>query len=144
MEEHGRVLAERIGEPRYNPGAQLTVGATRQVIVDRDGDRARRRGIDAWRTFTAHINHHFWRTGEKAPRDPSFGGDAAAAMAANALVVGSPAQVAESYLELAEVGGVDYLLGSFFWGDLDAAEAMASFELFVTEVIPAVERAVAT
>lgn len=142
VEDHRAILAARRSQPRFNPGVERpTIGATRHVFIDRDGDKAERRAIESWRTYTEHINHHFWRTGESAPRDPSFGGDASAAAAVNALVAGTPAAVAESYAELAEVGGVDYLLGSFFWGDLGLAEAMASFELFVTEVIPAVERA---
>ncbi len=142
VEEHRAILADRTAPPRFNPGVERpTIGATRHVLVDRDGDRAKRRAVESWRTYTAHINHHFWRTGESAPRDPSFGGDAEAAAAVNALVAGSPAEVAESYVELAEVGGVEYLLGSFFWGDLELTEAMASFDLFVTDVIPAVERA---
>lgn len=137
VEEHGRILAERTEPPRFNPGVDHpTIGATRHVFIDRDGEKAKRRAVDSWGTYTAHINHHFWRTGESAARDPSFGGDASAAMAVDALVAGSPAEVADSYAELAEVGGVDYLLGSFFWGDLGAAEALASFDLFVTEVIP--------
>jgi alkanesulfonate monooxygenase SsuD/methylene tetrahydromethanopterin reductase-like flavin-dependent oxidoreductase (luciferase family) len=140
--EHDRIVAERVVAPRFNPSVRsLMVGATRHVVVEGDGQRAKRRAVEAWRTYTEHINHHFWRTGERAPRDPSFGGDASAAMAVDALVAGSPAQIAESYIELAEVGKVNYLLGSFFWGDLTAPEALASFELFVTEVIPVVERA---
>ena len=106
------------------------------------GTLLRRRAIDSWSTYTAHINHHFARTGESTPRDPTVGGDPVKAMEVGGLVAGSPEEVAESYIEMAEVGGVDYLLGAFFWGDLDLPEALASFELFATEVIPAVEAVV--
>ncbi|MDH3678359.1 MAG: LLM class flavin-dependent oxidoreductase [Acidimicrobiia bacterium] len=141
--EHRRIGAERrsspTGPPRYNPTVTaLTVGATRHVLVDRDGNRARRRAVESWATYTRHINHHFDRTGESATRDPTFGGDPHAAMAACGLVAGSPTEIADSYHELVEVGGADYLLGSFHWGDLTHPEAMSSFELFVTEVMPAV------
>lgn len=139
LADNRRIIAGRIGPPRYNPTvAQPVVGATRHVYIAADSGAARRRATEAWATYTRHINHHFWRTGESAARDPSFGGDAEAAITGCGLVVGSPAEVAESYIELADVGGVDYLLGAFHWGDLDHREAMASFELFVTEVVPAV------
>lgn len=140
--EHRRIRAERTDPPRYNPTIEeTTIGATRHVFIDRDSERARRRAIEAWSTYTAHINHHFDRTGESTPRDPTVGGDPVKAMEIGGLVVGSPEEVAESYIEMAEVGGADYLLGAFFWGDLDLPEALSSFELFVTEVIPAVEAA---
>lgn len=140
--EHRRICAERTEPPRFNPAVEhTTIGVSRQVVVDKNSKTAKERGVQAWRLYTPHINHHFDRTGESAARDPSFGGDAEAAAAAHALVAGSPQQVAESYIEMAEVGGPDYLLGAFFWGDMDQAEAMTSFELFITEVIPAVQAA---
>ncbi|MFT7601290.1 MAG: alkanesulfonate monooxygenase SsuD [Acidimicrobiales bacterium] len=140
--EHRRICAERTEPPRYNPTiTRTTIGASRHVVIRPDSQVAKARAVKAWELYTPHINHHFWRTGESASKDPSFGGDSAAAMAASALVAGSPQEVTESYIEMAKVGGPDYLLGAFFWGDIDQAEAMQSFELFVTEVIPAVEAA---
>ena len=138
--EHRRIQAERTGPPPYNPTIeQTTIGATRHVFIDHDSGKAKQRAIDAWATFTAHINHHFDRTGESAARDPTHGGDALRAMERGAIVAGSPQEVAEAYVEMAAVSGVDYLLGTFFWGDLDLSEAMTSFELFVTDVIPTVD-----
>lgn len=141
--EHRRIRAERTDPPRYNPNLErTTIGVGRHVVIRPNGQEAKRRAVESWKLYTPHINHHFDRTGEETPRDPSFGGNPEAAVGACALVAGSPQQVAESYIEMAEVGGPDYLLGHFFWGDLDHAEAMTSFELFVTEVMPAVEAAV--
>lgn len=140
---HREVSANRTAAPRYNPTvARTTIGATRHVYIHPDSQTARRRAIESWATYTRHINHHFSRTGEKAPNDPTRGGDANKAMEVGGLVVGSPREVAEAYIELAEVGGPDYLLGTFFWGDLDLVEARGSFDLFVSEVMPAVRAAV--
>jgi len=137
--EHRRIQDERSGPAPFNPTVdRTTIGATRHVFIAPDSSQAKRRATEAWATYTAHINHHFDRTGESTPRDPTVGGDAGRAMEIGALIAGSPAEVAESYAELAEVGGADYLLGAFFWGDLEVAEAMSSFELFVTDVIPTV------
>lgn len=140
--EHRQIQSERVGPAPYNPGIeQTTIGVSRHVIIRERSEAAKSRAVRAWKTYTPHINHHFDRTGESAARDPSFGGDPEAAAASKALVAGSPQEVAESYIEMAEVGGPDYLLGAFFWGDLNDVEALTSFELFVTEVIPAVEAA---
>ena len=146
VKEHRRIQQAESSSPlqmRYNPTVRhTTVGVTRQVLVDRHSQRARSRAVESWQTFSQHLTHHFDRTGERSLHDPASGGDAARAMAVGAITAGSPQQVAEAYIELAEAGA-DYLLGVFFWGNLDLPDALSSFELFVTDVIPAVEASLA-
>jgi alkanesulfonate monooxygenase SsuD/methylene tetrahydromethanopterin reductase-like flavin-dependent oxidoreductase (luciferase family) len=141
---HKAVAAEHAGEPgRLNLDPVPTTAFSRHVLVDRDGDRGRRRAIEAWKVYDDNILTHFRRLGEPRRSNPTLDGDGELAIEQGLLAAGSPDDVAANLLAVAAHSPVDYSVASFCWGSLDHAEAMASFELFVDEVMPRVQRGLA-
>ena len=121
-----------------NPGVPAPVLAVRRhVFLAKNDELADARVARAYRVYHQNLAH-LWRL-HNVPfpnRDPSFGGDMHAAMAAHDLVVGSPDTVAAHIQSLVDAGDLEYLIASFAWGDLTHAESMASIELFAREVMP--------
>jgi alkanesulfonate monooxygenase SsuD/methylene tetrahydromethanopterin reductase-like flavin-dependent oxidoreductase (luciferase family) len=113
-----------------------TVGAVRKFFVAETDAAAEARARAAWVAYTEHLTRLFRRYEIPPPNDPTLGGDFDKALHVQAVVVGSPARIRDSVEELATNGGVDYLVGSFSWGDLQADEALRSLELFAEHVIP--------
>ena len=141
---HKQTAAAHANSPRrLNPDPVPTTAFSRHVLVGADSDSARRRAIESWKAYDHNITTHFRRIGEPRESNPTLDGDGALAIEQGLLAVGDPDDVAANLLEVAAHSQVDYSLASFCWGSLDHAEAMASFELFVTEVIPRVQAALA-
>ena len=130
--------AHRNGPARVNPDPVPTTGFTRHVLVDVDGERARRRAAESWQVYDHNITTHVRRLGEQRQSNPTLDGDGERAMELGLLAAGNPDDVAANLLAVASHSPVDYSMISCCWGSLDHREAMASFELFVTEVIPRV------
>ena len=124
---------------RLNPDSVPTTAFSRHVLVDTDGDRARRRSIEAWKVYDHNITTHFRRLGQPRQSNPTLDGDGVQAIEQGLLAAGNPDEVAANLLDVATQSPVDYSIVSFCWGSLNHVEAMASFELFVTEVIPLVQ-----
>lgn len=122
----------RPGIGRHHPP---TVGAVRRFVVAPTDQEADERGRIAWVAFTEHLTRLFRRYELPPPNDPTLGGDYELAKQVHAVVVGSPARVREHVEELAEVGGTDYLIGCFAWGDLTGTEAMRSMASFAEHVV---------
>ncbi len=53
-----------------------------------------------------------------------------------AIFVGSPARVRDEIAQCVEETGVDYMVLTFAWGNLSAAQARRSFDLFASKVMP--------
>jgi len=130
--------AHRNDPARVNPDPVPTTGFTRHVLVDVDGERARRRAAESWQVYDHNITTHVRRLGEQRQSNPTLDGDGERAMELGLLAAGNPDDVAANLLAVASHSPVDYSMISCCWGSLDHREAMASFELFVTEVIPRV------
>ncbi len=60
-----------------------------------------------------------------------------AQVANGTLIVGSPQSVLEQVKSTVDSTGINYLLSSFAFGDLQPAQYMRSIDLFAKEVIPA-------
>lgn len=128
---------------RLNADPVPTTAFSRHVLVDTDGVRARSRAIEAWKVYDHNITTHFRRLGEPRQSNPTLDGDGEQAIEQGLLAAGNPDDVAANLLEVATQSPVDYSLSSFCWGSLDHADSMTSLELFVTEVIPRVQAALA-
>jgi alkanesulfonate monooxygenase SsuD/methylene tetrahydromethanopterin reductase-like flavin-dependent oxidoreductase (luciferase family) len=141
---HKSIAAAHLDDPRrVNPDPVPTTAFSRHVLVGIDRDKARRRAIECWRVYDHNITTHFRRLGEPRQSNPTLDGDGGQAIELGLLAAGSPDEVAANLLEVATRAPVDYVVASFCWGALDHAEAMSSFELFVTEVIPLVRAGLA-
>lgn len=119
-----------------NPGP-LTVGASRHLYVAETDAKAEERARKAWARYTANLSKLFRDYGLPIPMDPTVGGDFDKARSVRAVVVGSPETVRQEVQHFQAVSRSDYYIGSFFWGDLDYAEATSSLDLFAKEVMPA-------
>lgn len=122
----------RPGVGRHHPP---TVAAVRRFVVASTDQEADARGRTAWVAFTEHLTRLFRRYELVPPNDPTLGGDYDRAKEVHAVVAGSPARVRDHVEELAAVGGTDYLLGCFGWGDLTTTEVRRSLGLFAEHVI---------
>ncbi|MFT4596389.1 MAG: alkanesulfonate monooxygenase SsuD [Paracrocinitomix sp.] len=141
---HKQTAAAHADDPsRLNPDPVPTTAFSRHVLVDTDRDRARRRAIEAWKAYDHNITTHFRRLGEPRQSNPTLDGDGERAIEQGLLAAGDPDDVAANLVQVAALSPVDYSLASFCWGSLDHAEAMASLELFVTQVMPRVQAALA-
>lgn len=118
--------------------ARPMLGVRRHVYVAPDDAAAHARVEGAYKVYHDNLVH-LWRLHEVPfpNRDPSFGGDMHAAMAAEDLVIGSPETISAHIQALVEAADLEYLVVSFAWGDLTHDESIASMELFVNEVMPA-------
>lgn len=121
-----------------NPGvAKPVIAVRRHVYLATNDELALARVARAYPVYHQNLAHLWHLHNVRFPtRDPSFGGDMHAAMAAHDLVVGSPETVAAHIRSLAAAGDLEYLIASFAWGDLTHAESMASIDLFAREVMP--------
>ena len=117
-------------------GSEPVLAVRRHVFLAENDELAHARVAQSYPVY--HQNHaHLWRL-HNVPfpnRDPSFGGDMHAAMAAQNLVIGSPETGAAHIRELVNAAVKDYLITSFAWVDLTHAESMASVDLFAREVM---------
>lgn len=128
---------------RINPDAVPTTAFSRHLLVGVDGARARRRAVESWRAYDHNMTTHFRRLGVPRESNPTLDGDGEQAIERGMLAAGSPDDVAASLLAVAAHSPVDYSIVSLCWGSLDHREAMASLELFATEVIPRVRAGLA-
>ena len=107
----------------------------RQIFIadtDEEALRLARPAHDAWYQSITHLWH---RHGDHSV-DPLFDWDGG--LAAETLLVGSPAKVREQVQRLVGESGINYFIGAFAWGTLTAAQAQRSLALFAQEVMPAV------
>jgi len=122
----------------WNPGVDTPVFAVkRHLYLAPTTFEARARVARSYPVYHEHLARLWKAYAEPFPnRDPSFGGDMHAATAGGDLVIGTPDEVATHIEALRDRVGIGYFMGAFAWGDLDHAEAMASLELFIDEVMP--------
>jgi hypothetical protein len=96
-----------------------------------------RRAYPVWH---ASFNFLFRRQGrpiQRHARPPDFD----ALSAAGQGVAGSPATVTAFLSEQHRLTGANYCVGQFVFGDLTLAETLASVDLFVRHVMPALRQA---
>lgn len=60
-------------------------------------------------------------------------------LAGETILIGSVAKVREQIQQLVAEGGINYFVGSFAWGSLSPAQSRRSLELFIEEIMPALQ-----
>ncbi len=118
-----------------NPHIEQTkIGALRHIFVAETDQEAEAIARPAYRKFYENImklwidfgtTHVFFTPALDIARK----GDVA--------IVGSPSSVQDQIARLLEEGGCNYPVLAFAWGDLSAAQAQKSLDLFASKVMPA-------
>lgn len=125
-------LYRSVGADHGQPEEDLRVGVVSHLYVGRTSQRARDTFYPRYRTYFADGR------GVELDRD-TFDRFAAPG---GPLVVGSPAEVADKILSQHEALTIDRFMGQVDLGELPASEALASIDLFASEVAPAIRRAI--
>jgi alkanesulfonate monooxygenase SsuD/methylene tetrahydromethanopterin reductase-like flavin-dependent oxidoreductase (luciferase family) len=119
-------------------GAAPLIGINRYIIVGETDREAHDLGRKAWPAFYENFIK-LWRKHGTEPVNaklpPSFDQLAESGHA----IAGSARTVAQVLSEQVSAGGVNYAIGSFMFGTMPHAEAMASIRRFAEDVMPAVK-----
>ncbi|MDQ4489161.1 LLM class flavin-dependent oxidoreductase [Sinomonas sp. ASV486] len=114
--------------------SSLRVGTGSHLYVARTSQEAR---DTFYPHYAAYIEQNMPRPADGFPREQFD----AWAGPGGGLLVGSPAQITERILATHEMLGTDRFMAQVGLGTLPFAETSASIELFATEVVPAVRKA---
>jgi alkanesulfonate monooxygenase SsuD/methylene tetrahydromethanopterin reductase-like flavin-dependent oxidoreductase (luciferase family) len=119
-----------------DPAKLPLLGMSRHIVIaetDADALATARRAYARWhQSFT-----YLWRLNNMAPISAAYPDTVDGSMEIGMSFVGSPATVRAKLREAVAETGVNYLLLRFAFGDMTAAEALRSVELFAREVRPA-------
>jgi alkanesulfonate monooxygenase SsuD/methylene tetrahydromethanopterin reductase-like flavin-dependent oxidoreductase (luciferase family) len=141
IETYRAALARRgaPAQPKAEFSSGVAVGVSRFLFVGETEAEAHRLGRPAMATHHAHLTWLAARHGDAgliSRLNASFGATYEISLASGFIIAGTPPQVrAEIERQVAELG-VNYLLGYFFLADMTLADALRSFGLFKTEVMP--------
>ena len=127
--------AYRQDTQRLNPHVQHPMqGALRHVCVAESDAEALELARPAYRVWYQSLVK-LWRDFRTVPT--AFTDDLDVARRRDTVLVGAPATVREQVARFVAESGCNYLVCAFAFGNLTHAQVMRSFELFVTEVMPA-------
>jgi alkanesulfonate monooxygenase SsuD/methylene tetrahydromethanopterin reductase-like flavin-dependent oxidoreductase (luciferase family) len=128
-------------KPEFSGG--VAIGIQRHIFVADTDAEAMRFGKPAMNLHLAHLN---WlrtkhgQTGLTSRLNVPRGIDFEACVADGTVIVGSPQTVRAALERQAKELGINYLLTYLFLGNMTAADAMRSLQLFSTEVMPHLEK----
>jgi alkanesulfonate monooxygenase SsuD/methylene tetrahydromethanopterin reductase-like flavin-dependent oxidoreductase (luciferase family) len=126
---------------RHDPGrhnahvAKPFLAKTQHLVIAESDDEAKRIGEKAHAEWNANI-HHLTR---KLGRPPVHNTEAYSPDSAHHLVTGTPRTVLAKLQEVVNTTTINYLLCVFSFGDIAAAHAERSLELFAREVRPSLQ-----
>jgi len=112
--------------------ARPRIGTTRHVYIAANEKEAEQVARSAYQVFYDNIEH-LWRQFNTVVL--AFPPDYESYRAGQAIYVGSPTRVRDEIAQCIEETGVDYMVLTFAWGNLTAAQARRSFDLFATKVM---------
>ncbi len=126
------------GETPVNPQqAEPIIAATTRICLAPTDREAQDRARSSWKAYTHNITKLWHQFGlYELPRDPTVGGDFDRAMENSVCVAGSPSRMRDWVDELVETSGVEHLIISMTWGDLDQNDALRTLDLFCEHVMP--------
>lgn len=110
------------------------LGLSVKVYVAPTDDEAEQEARPAFRVWGEHISHLARRAGQQGDRARE---DFDAQRENGTLIVGSPKSVIQQVKSTVGFTGINYLLCSFAFGDLQPSQYMRSIDLFAREVMPA-------
>ncbi|MGY9081911.1 MAG: LLM class flavin-dependent oxidoreductase [Acidimicrobiales bacterium] len=126
---------QSLRQDKLSGGHDPTVGVIRKFVIAPTDAEADRIGRRAWSTYSHNLGLLFRRFGYDIPNDPTIGGDYERAKEFDAIVTGSPERIRDHIDELRVSGVVEYVIGSFAFGDLAHDEALRSIDLFGEHII---------
>ena len=137
-----RAISDRYREEMAAADLKATrsplIGINRYIIVGETDREANELGRKAWPTFYDNFIK-LWRKHGTQPVNaklpPSFDQLAESGHA----IAGSARTVAQILSDQVSLGGVNYVIGSFMFGSMPHAEAVASIRRFAEDVMPAVK-----
>ena len=109
------------------------LGLSVKVYVAPTDEEAEREALPAFQAWGQHIGHLSRQSGVQGETDRE---NFEAQRANGTLIVGSPQTVLEQVHKTVRVTGINYLLSSFAFGDLQQVQYMRSMELFAKDVMP--------
>lgn len=142
VDRYRAVWAQHADDPgRLNPHvATPRIGITRLVVVadtDEEAEAIARAGHPRWAaSFVKLWDDH----GDRSVYGRVNLLDLDAALRGEEILCGAPARVRAQVARLIEATGVNYVVGSFAWGDLTLAQSLRSLRLFAEQVMPAFVR----
>jgi alkanesulfonate monooxygenase SsuD/methylene tetrahydromethanopterin reductase-like flavin-dependent oxidoreductase (luciferase family) len=139
VERYREVWSQHKDDPgRLNPQVDTPrLGITRLVVVadsDKEAEAIVRAAHPRWvASFVKLWNAH----GDASVHQRVNLLDLDVALRDEGIICGSPDRVREQVARLVDATGANYVIGSFAWGDLTAAQSLRSLQLFAAEVMPA-------
>jgi len=115
------------------------IGVNRYIVVAETDEQALDLGRNAWPVFYDNFIK-LWRKHGTEPVNAKLPPDFDALLASGHAVAGSPATVTAKLSRQIEEGGINYLIGSFMFGNFPHTEVVKSVRLFVDEVMPVLSR----
>jgi alkanesulfonate monooxygenase SsuD/methylene tetrahydromethanopterin reductase-like flavin-dependent oxidoreductase (luciferase family) len=109
------------------------VGTTRHIYIAPNDKEAEQTARSAYQVFYDNIEH-LWRQFNTAAL--AFPPGYEAYREGKAIFVGSAARVRDEIAQCIDETGVDYIVLTFAWGNLTAAQTRRSFDLFATRIMP--------
>lgn len=111
------------------------IGVNRYIVVADTDEAALDIGRKAWPTFFSNFIR-LWRKHGTEPVNAKLPPDFESLLASRHAVVGSPETVAKELASQIVDGGLNYLIGSYVFGDMLHSDVVKSVELFSSHVMP--------
>jgi alkanesulfonate monooxygenase SsuD/methylene tetrahydromethanopterin reductase-like flavin-dependent oxidoreductase (luciferase family) len=143
-----RAITERYRAEWYKaqgPDArEPLMGVNRYVVVGETDEHALQIGRKAWPTFYENFIK-LWRKHGTQPVNAKLPPTFDELLATGHAVAGSAETIRDQLSQQLEEGNLNYLIGSFMFGNMPHADAVASIKRFAADVMPALReiRAVA-
>jgi alkanesulfonate monooxygenase SsuD/methylene tetrahydromethanopterin reductase-like flavin-dependent oxidoreductase (luciferase family) len=112
------------------------IGVNRYIVVGASDDEAIAIGRQAWPTFYENFIK-LWRKHGTEPVNAKLPPTFDELLATGHAIAGSASQVRDQLVRQLEEGNLNYLIGSFVFGNMRHEDAVASIERFAAEVMPA-------
>lgn len=134
-----RVHAYRAEQSGDGAGGHLpTLSTLRRVVIAPTERQATEIATRAWKHFDGNLTKLFRRYDLWPPTMvPSFLGDVDKAFATESLLAGTPAQVAEYFLQFEEESGLNHVTISPAFGNVSPYEARATLDFLCESVLAA-------
>lgn len=139
-----RATSDRYREERAAAGLQSSIepliGVNRYIVVGETDREAHEIGRKAWPAFYESFIK-LWRKHGTEPVNAKLPPTFDPLVEAGQAIAGSARTVADALSEQVSSGGLNYVIGSFMFGNMHHEDAAASIRRFAADVMPAVQDA---
>jgi alkanesulfonate monooxygenase SsuD/methylene tetrahydromethanopterin reductase-like flavin-dependent oxidoreductase (luciferase family) len=137
-----RAISDRYRDERaaagLENGIEPLIGVNRYIIVGETDREANEIGRRAWPAFYESFIK-LWRKHGTEPVNAKLPPAFDQLVESGHAIAGSAGTVAQLLSDQVSRGGLNYVIGSFMFGNMPHADAMASIHRFAKDVMPAVE-----